>query len=180
MNSWSYIFGIATALILGDIGTYLIVERMWDYLRIRYPRSKNKYLVTYHGQGRLVGIVERSIYYGAVLSGEPLVISVWFTLKTISQSPRWGKDKGPIQGRGIFQPFLVGSGLSLLFAIGGAFITTLLESSKATIASFVALALLFIWFYCYLITIWANWRLNQEKKEAIRKRNKRKSGSRKK
>ena len=154
---------------------------MWDYLSEKESRYK-RYLTRYEGQGRLVGITERGLYYGALFAGQPFFISVWFTLKTVAQSPRWGKDKGPVQGRGIFQPFLVGSGMSLLFSAGGFYVADLLMTQgsielRLLKAGFILLALLTIWGFSRRISSTALDNLRREKAEARRRRRKRKSKS---
>jgi len=154
---WPYIAGMAIALLAGHYAVSSVVKTMWDYLRAIHPQEEKGILVTYEGQGGVVGIVERSLYYGSLLVQQPLFVGVWLTLKTVSQSPRWSKDTGPVQGRGIFQPFLAGTGLSLLFAVGGFLITqNLLRGLGGFFASFLLSAgLLVIWLSCLTISFFA-------------------------
>jgi hypothetical protein len=110
---------------------------MWDYLA-------TKHLGLMEGEGRyssqpaILGLVERSLYFGSLVFNASFFIGVWLTLKTVAKSPRWAnednimfrevlnfalgkpssKRKSP-PGRALFQPFLVGNGLSILYSGAG-------------------------------------------------------------
>ncbi len=151
----AYSMGFLVAIWTGHVATNWVVGNMWNYLRWRHPYEAKGYLETYRGQGAIVGIVERTLYYGSLIVGQAVFIGLWFTLKTIAQSPRWGKDSGPIQGRGIFQPFLAGTGLSLLFAGGGYLMTYLIlknERLGLNNSIFIGLGLVLTWALCMFVS----------------------------
>jgi len=170
----SYIIGLVIAVYIGHVATKQVVDIMWEYLNTKHPRSKK--LERYHGQGEIVGLVERSLFFASLIANQPLFIGLWLTLKTVSQSPRWGRDLGNIQGRAVFQPFLAGTGLSLLFALGGYAITYVLidqNPNSYLIVFGILLALLFIWSSSKYVAQEAIVTLKKEKE--INKKRRRKS-----
>lgn len=60
-----------------------------------------------------VGIVERILYTSSFLVGQSGFVAVWFGLKGISGWKRWEEN------RKLFQVFLIGSGLSLMYSYVG-------------------------------------------------------------
>ena len=74
-----------------------------------------------------LGFVERLVIFGAfVLGFGPQAIAGWVTLKTVSQWKGWEEDpKNGLhrfgEGRARFHIFLVGTSLSIMCALGGAF-----------------------------------------------------------
>ena len=108
----------------------------------------------YVWQGDLVGIVERSLYVTALILGRLEFVAVWLTLKTIARSPRW-TEEAAIKGRGLFNVFLVGNGLSIVFAAigyglalwiaGPSWLRDLRLATLAAVAVTVAFALICTW-----------------------------------
>lgn len=73
----------------------------------------------------LVGIVERILFFGSLLTGKGEFVGVWLVLKAAGGWKGWSEyrvvppDAGKgakVQGRHIFNSFLIGSGVSVLFA----------------------------------------------------------------
>lgn len=88
------------------------------------------------------------------MAGQPLWVGVWLTLKTVSRPPRWERNKGLIPGRAIFQPFLVGNGISLLFSAAGSAVAFLLLSGDGAAWPMVGLIFIglgLVWLFCYLL-----------------------------
>jgi hypothetical protein len=111
----------------------------------------------------LVGLLERLLYIIALLAKSPEFIGVWLALKVAGGWSGWsgkreykwddnGKEiLGYVPGRQEFNLFLVGTALSLIFAVAGAFtIQSLIESRiRDTLlingATFVLAVSLLIW-----------------------------------
>jgi hypothetical protein len=68
--------------------------------------------------------VERTLYVASLQLGMPEFVGVWMALKVAGQWKRWGEDgeSSPhkIEGRSYYNIFLIGSGLSVAFAVVGA------------------------------------------------------------
>ena len=106
---------------------------MWDFLATKH-KNLEEGKGRYSSQPAILGIVERSLYYASFIFALPAFIGVWLTLKTVAKSPRWANEPNELAkkklpenppGRALFQPFLVGNGLSILFAGAGYLITHL-------------------------------------------------------
>lgn len=71
----------------------------------------------------LVGHVERALYLGALLAGQPIFVGLWFTLKSLGASNLLGnrRDTGERDDkeRRLYQRFLLLGGVSLAWAGGG-------------------------------------------------------------
>jgi hypothetical protein len=63
-----------------------------------------------------LGIIERVLYLTSIVVGKPEFIAVWLTLKTVYES--WSKEKS--SARRTYNTFLVGNGLSILYAFAAA------------------------------------------------------------
>lgn len=141
MNSLiAYAIGFLIATIGGAIAIKLLVDYMWQLLYFKYDEDHPD-LRRIPSQPTIVGLIERSLYFGAFLEDQAAFIAVWLTLKTVAKSPRWenGENKkksenkdnkkySEIPGRAIFQPFIAGNGLSIIFAAGGYGVSKLLVS----------------------------------------------------
>lgn len=181
-----YVVGFLVSVIAGHVVTKSIVEKMWAYIR-EAKDSTPETLKRYPGQQDIVGVVERSLYFAALCVNQYVFIGVWLTLKTISRSSRWENDtkgrktKNPgTPGRAVFQSFLAGTGISLLFAAAGSAITFLLlkkEDNYLEITLSILSGLVLVWFLCWyfgesaLIELRAG---NQAKLERQRKAGRRK------
>lgn len=118
----------------------------------------------YIWQGDLVGAVERLLYVTSILLGRSEFIAVWLTLKTVARSPRWTEEK-QIKGRGLFNNFLIGNGLSIMYSFIGMAIATLAlgPGGQRSLAGCVALttaavigpAIAWIWLSRRLETLWS-------------------------
>lgn len=93
---------------------HFIIRLMWTIHN--FPHDKDV-ISPYYWQSCTVGIIERSLYLLSILIQKPEFIAVWLTLKTVSQAKSWSKD---YFGRPIYNNFLAGNGLSILFAFAGA------------------------------------------------------------
>lgn len=113
------VIGYFSATVFAALPIFLIMRLMWSILRSQTPtRSTNDgSLHPNEWQTITIGIIERSLYFTAILIGKPEFIAVWLTLKTVSQSKRWSENHF---GRAIYNNFLVGNSLSIMYAFAGA------------------------------------------------------------
>jgi hypothetical protein len=79
----------------------------------------------------LIGVIERALYFIAWLSGQASFIGVWLAIKVAGgwrgwskgQTIDWSNGRKTVTGRHLFNSTLVGSAVSLLNAVVGAFVT---------------------------------------------------------
>ena len=96
------------------IGHYFIngtIKFLWDEKPqdTSNPKYKEPYYIV---QSSILGMVERSLYILTLnFIGYPFIV-LWITLKTVSNWDVWKTE----YGRGFFNIFLIGNGLSLLFS----------------------------------------------------------------
>ncbi len=122
-NQWvvllAYLFGV-----LG--GHFLIawtLSIMWELLVLEAQshnwspsNAARDPFVRYRWQIASVGLIERTLYIATIQIGRPEFIAVWLTLKTVVQARRWTEeDINP--GRAVYNNFLVGNGLSILYSL---------------------------------------------------------------
>lgn len=125
-----WIAGFAVSLGLGDLITRAVVLPLWRELT-RRDRERCERALAALGKGapaewtrvnpeanfsRLVGIVERLLYTGALLASRQEFIGVWLGIKVIARWQTNPHDEKPIDSDNIW---LVGSGLSLLLGYLG-------------------------------------------------------------
>ncbi len=115
--AWSYIVGYGFSLIVGHWLVRANVDALWEGLGV----LKND-RTPWHPA--FLGLLERAMYTASVGAGQPGFIAVWLGLKAVPQWKRWSEDveagERKIQGRAVFNIFLIGNALSVLFAVLGA------------------------------------------------------------
>lgn len=94
---------------------------------------------------QLIGVVERTLY--VAVSAEPLLIIGWLLIKIGPQWNRWThgaevKGKGNIPGRSLFNLYLVGNGLSVLYGLVGYRLIGWIESGSTANVIVIPAALL--------------------------------------
>lgn len=121
-----------------------------------YSITKNTFnwRITRH-QSSILGVVERVLFISALLINIPEFIVFWYTIKMISLWNRWS-EKG---GRDLFNTFLIGNGLSLLFSISAFMIFKssfthdinyrILLMIFFTFSPFLFAFILIIWIHCF-------------------------------
>jgi len=112
----------AFALLGGGLFIHLIIECMWRLVEAEailenplFATAIHASLRRYEWQGDVLGIVERTLYLASIQAMHPEFIAVWLTLKTIARSSRWTEEKR-VRGRALFNNFVAGNGLSILYA----------------------------------------------------------------
>jgi hypothetical protein len=119
MNALRVIAGFAFSIVVGHFVLWSLIERtLWPYVRRHHPPDPD------HHKSRLswlVGILERTIYTGAFLlpgTGIQLVAG-FLALKVAS---RWHSSSGPRSTVDSDNIWIIGSCLSVLFGLAGAWI----------------------------------------------------------
>ena len=124
-----YLLGCGYATLGGAIAVYPIMCLMWAILRAQAAASSNSTgtarrpddsnLQPNFWQTATIGVIERGLYVASLQIGRPEFIGLWLGIKTVAQSKTW-TDHGSVPGRAIYNNFLVGNGLSILYAAIGA------------------------------------------------------------
>jgi hypothetical protein len=104
--------GVATVGAAGVL--WLLIDQLaWGYLERKNVKGK--------GKGKAftmpLGVVERLLYVAAIIAGEGSWVGVWLGAKVAVSWRRWSEAD-----RAIYNVFLIGNALSILFAVLGAWI----------------------------------------------------------
>jgi hypothetical protein len=103
--------------LIAQIAILPIVRRMWSILEKEAESEGIKEKVKPRTwQGMILGVIERILFLLSLISGQVQFIGLWLGLKTVSQYKRWSENE---IGRATFNIFLIGNGLSLLYAVAG-------------------------------------------------------------
>jgi hypothetical protein len=117
---YSYTFGFAYSLILGHLAIALVMPRMWDCIEREPGTDESNELErakkTDDWQPPITGTVERTLYVSSLLMNHGEFIGLWLVLKVTVAWGRWGKGHS---GRTIYMGSLIGSALSVLYAVVG-------------------------------------------------------------
>jgi hypothetical protein len=117
---WPYLLGYLAFVIFPNQPINWVTSDMWSDLvqRADDPESSN---INFSGK---IGFIERTLYVGSILAGKPEFIGIWLVLKVAGRfwkDEKVLKDDGTeVPSRAIFQVFLIGSGLSIIYAVIGA------------------------------------------------------------
>lgn len=133
---WSYILGYLFAVAVAHFPILMVADQMKE--SINKPRNKNSRGPEYW-QPIAIGWVERVLYVTSFQLGKPEFIGIWLTLKIAAQWHRWHEEN---DGRAIFNNFLIGNALSILYAATGDKLIAWCLSSKWELAIGVPISLL--------------------------------------
>ena len=144
-----YFLGYAFGVVLGHSLVGMVVDQMYE----NFARYMKQDLVKdgirpQPWVPQITGVVERILFISALLMGHASFIGVWLAVKTASQWKFWNEEKT----RTRFQIFLIGNGLSILYAATGYKIIVWLGREEITIAAVVSICLVSI---TLLIFLWA-------------------------
>jgi hypothetical protein len=118
---YSQIIGYAFALIAGGILVKIVVDAMWD--RLVPGGAKNPQLRPNAWQTQALGHVERVFYVALFQAHYGLLVGLWLVLKMVGKWKRWsesGDEKAQKpSGQAVFNIFLLGNALSVLYALFG-------------------------------------------------------------
>jgi hypothetical protein len=137
MNEWlPVILGYGFAVVVGHFCIMAVVDKLWEESGWRRPSDAKVRPAFYLPQ--LIGLLERALYVASLQLGEPEFIGVWLALKVAGQWKRWEEADGRI----FYNIFLIGSGLSIAYAIVGFQLITFVVSERWSFAFGIPLALL--------------------------------------
>jgi hypothetical protein len=107
---WPHIMGYTFAVAIADWLIKRLSATLWAALGIHRPSPWHP---------RLVGILERLLYVVALQTETGEFIGFWLAIKVAGQWSLWTVGDGDVSGREFFNTFLIGNGLSILFAVVG-------------------------------------------------------------
>ena len=118
---WPHAVGYTFAVLVGYFLINWVMNQMWrgmGWVENQHLMRPAPWLP------RMVGCVERGLYVASFQVGNPEFIAVWLTLKVAGQWNRWAEDKEYggtfVAGRAFYNTFMIGSGLSIAYAVTGA------------------------------------------------------------
>lgn len=111
---WSYILGYFFAVAVAHFPISQVVAQMKKSINQQINRNSRG---PEYWQPIAIGWVERVLYVTSIQLAKPEFIGIWLTLKIAAQWHRWSRRK---DGRAIFNIFLIGNALSILYAVTGA------------------------------------------------------------
>ncbi len=129
---WSILIGYTFSILAGHLFTHLVVVEAWKRLvggdnDVSALRGDSWFT-------EALSVLERTLYTASWQLGKPEFVAVWLALKVGGQWKRWSEDQPlgerKILGRAIYTIFLLGNGLSLLYAIVGASLIERLTNSE--------------------------------------------------
>jgi hypothetical protein len=119
MNVWRLIAGFAFSVLVGHLVLWTLIEKtLWPYVHQKHPLGPE------HEKSRLswlVGVLERGVYTAALLvpgTGIQLIVG-FLALKVAS---RWHSSSGPRSTVDSDNIWMIGTCLSVLFGLAGAWI----------------------------------------------------------
>jgi hypothetical protein len=161
IHPWlAYAIGYFFSIFIGHWFIKLVVDKM--HMEEVYKEEKG--LIW---QASAVGFVERTLYTASWNVGKPEFIAVWLALKVASQWGRWSNGGKGVPGRSIFNVFLVGSGLSILYAVVGAMIIKWLRDGNLWVTLIVSLILIG---GCSALCLWAGHNKKQRRLKELSKK----------
>ena len=140
-----WIVGFAFAVVVGHFAIKAAARQMWLAIDLNPDAPP---LRPSPWQPEAVGLIERTLFTGAILTGNAGFVAVWLGLKTVGQWRSWGEGqestttKRIVSGREVYNNFLLGTGLSIGFAATGAYVTKALLAERFTPAALMAAAAL--------------------------------------
>jgi len=143
---YAQIFGYGFALVVGGIMVKELVGVLWD--RLSPGGAKNPQLRPNAWQTRALGHVERVLYVALFQGGQGLLVGLWLALKMIGKWTRWsegGDEKAQKpSGQAIFNIFLLGNALSILYAFLGFKMIQWVSAGRALRACWAPLAVMLL------------------------------------
>jgi hypothetical protein len=118
---YANVVGYGFALAVGGVLVKNVVDTLWNCLA---PEgSKNPQIRPGAWQPEALGHIERILYVALLQAGQAALIGLWLALKVVGKWTKWGesgdeKTQKP-SGQSIFNVFLIGNALSLVYAFAG-------------------------------------------------------------
>lgn len=147
---WAYVMGYGFSILGGHVFIKRVVRQMHRGLGTQGRPHK------WHGAA--VGFLERAMYTASWHVGAPEFIAVWLGLKVAGRWEVWRSglegEESRVPGRSIYNVFLIGSGLSILYASVGALAPEWLPDERWVdwigVSSALLLGTLLLWLYARL------------------------------
>jgi len=137
-----YFISLLFVTVVAHFAVFYIVDNGWKCIGLK--RGTGDYL----WQAAFVGCFERILYVVSLQLDRAEFIGIWLILKTAAKWRRWGADRNEkgdvISGRAIYNIFLLGNGLSLIYAVTGYKIIEWLKFNLYFHATFVSINLFLI------------------------------------
>jgi len=116
----AHMAGFVFAVFVGHIFIYIVVQGLW---RATVSKESCDRFHKHPWHAGLVGITERALYFFAV-GLFPSVIGFWLAIKVAGGWKRYansseGQDSAEPEGKVLFNTFLIGNALSVLYAATG-------------------------------------------------------------
>lgn len=160
-----YLIGYVYAIAGGFILIKKVINTMWKEIGWTGEPSSDSFR-TYAWHSSAVGCIEIILYVTSWLVGLPHFIAIWLALKT---APSWGAWTDlcdaygkKVQGRTIFNIFLLGNALSILFGSTGAGLIKWAIEGQYDKAITLPLILIVV---TIIFWIWASYRLKETQKK---------------
>ena len=118
---WHYVAGYLFSIVAGRFVVGFFMREAWRQLGpIGGPTSPRGWL------SPVIGELEGFMFTTSWLLQKPEFIFVWIAIKVTGQWKRWGEDNRVdgriVPGRDIYNVFLIGNALSLIYAVVGGLI----------------------------------------------------------
>ena len=114
---------VGVSLILGHFITMIVVNYFWHRLEKESKDIKNFEFPSEKWHPVIVGFLERFLYTSSWLLAKPEFIGVWLILKV---AVKWKAA----EKRCVYNIFLIGTAISLIFGVGGALLMLYLTQGK--------------------------------------------------
>jgi len=122
-----YALGLLYAILFGHWLVKANVDVLWKVIGVGSKVERHDWPST------LLGSLERTLYIASLLIGKGEFIAVWLALKAVPQWQRWNEiiktesiqidsaktEQKQIEGRAVYNIFLIGNALNVLFAAVG-------------------------------------------------------------
>jgi len=112
-----------------------ISARIWKSLGGAEPNQETRL-------PSMVGCVERALYTTSYIFGNEAFIGTWLVLKVAGSWGGWAKGYKGVEGRAMYQTFLIGTGLSLAYGVLGARLIEWIGGGFYAVAGWSAAALI--------------------------------------
>ena len=130
-----FVLGYGFSLVVGHYITKKNVDRLWKTIGSDDSINRN----TWHPA--FIGTIERVMYTSCVLLGWQNFIAVWLALKAVPQWRLWTECTKDLHGRAIFNIFLIGNALSVIYGVAGGLIVKWYVADEIITAIVVAVLL---------------------------------------
>ena len=131
-----FVLGFGFSLVVGHYIVKMNVDNLWKKIQIGDTIIRNQWHPAF------IGLIERVMYTSCVLLGWQNFIAVWLALKAVPQWRLWTEVTENLQGRAIFNIFLIGNSLSVIYGVAGGLIVKWLIADEISTAIVVAVLLI--------------------------------------